>query len=123
VRTTAAALCVAVIAAGCGDGGGDVSHPEGSPRGGPLGPEARLQTATCREWRAAPTHQRANTVDRLEEVARGARGEGGALRDDVAYRTLDARCRPAFARGFLLYHLYNSAAGFRSLAEQAAPEH
>jgi hypothetical protein len=121
VRTAAAALCAAVIAAGCGDGAG--SDEADAPRGGPLGPEARLQTATCREWRAAPTHQRANTVDRLEEVARGARGEGGTLRDDVAYRTLDARCMPAFARGFLLYHLYNSAAGFRSLAEQAAPEH
>jgi hypothetical protein len=122
VRRASAALCVAVIAAGCSDGGGG-SDAAGAPGGGPLGPEARLQTATCREWRAAPTYQRTNTVDRLEEVARGARGDGGTLRDDVAYRTLEARCRPAFARGFLLYHLYNSAAGFRSLAEQAAPEH
>jgi hypothetical protein len=119
----ATALCAAVLIAGCGDGEGGAGDSADAPRRGPLGPEARLQTATCREWRAAPTHQRANTVDRLEEVARGARGEGGTLRDDVAYQTLDARCRPAFARGFLLYHLYNSAAGFRSLAEQAAPEH
>jgi hypothetical protein len=118
----AAALCAAVLVAGCGGDGGGADRAA-APRGGPLGPDARLQTATCREWRAAPPEQRANTVDRLEKVAAGARGEGGTLRDEVAYRTLDARCRQAFARGFLLYHLYNSAAGFRSLAEEAAPEH
>src|SRR5687768_14285147 len=60
----AAVLCAAVLVAGCG--GGEDEPP--APAGGPLGPGARLQTATCREWRAAPAHQRANTVDRLEEV-------------------------------------------------------
>ena len=38
--------------------------------------------------------------------------------DEVAYRTLDARCGPRFARGFLLYEVYIRAAGFRSLAER-----
>lgn len=117
----AVVLCAAVLVAGCGDDG--APERAAAPKGGPLGPDARLQTATCREWRAAPPHQRSNTVDRLEEVAAGPRNEGGTLQDDVAYRTLDARCRPEFARGFLLYHLYNTAAGFRSLAEQAAREH
>lgn len=114
-------LCAAVLVAGCGDDEAPVRAT--APAGGPLGPEARLQTATCREWRAAPPHQRANTVDRLEEVAAGPAGKGATLQDDVAYRTLDGRCRPEFASGFLLYHLYNSAAGFRSLAERAASEH
>jgi hypothetical protein len=117
VRPTVAAVCAAVLVAGCG---GD-DPPERAD--GPLGRDARLQTATCREWRAAPAHQRRNTVDRLEEVAAGPRKEGVTLEDDVAYETLEARCKPEFARGFLLYHLYNSAAGFRSLAEQVAKEH
>jgi hypothetical protein len=117
-RRLAVVLCAAVLVAGCGGDDGGERPP--ARAGGPLGPDARLQTATCREWRAAPAHQRRNTVDRLEEVAAGARREGVTLEDGVAYATLTARCRPEFARGFLLYHLYNSAAGFRSLAEQAA---
>ena len=115
-----AALCAAALVAGCG---GDAPDRAAAPADGPLGPDARLQTATCREWRAAPAHQRRNTVDRLEEVAAGPRMEGVTLRDGVAYETIQARCKPEFARGFLLYHLYNSAAGFRSLAEEAAREH
>jgi hypothetical protein len=107
----ALAVCAAALAAGCG---GDEPAPEG-----PLGPSARLQTATCRDWRAAPEEQRTNTVDRLEEIAAGPRREGGTLPDDVAYETLNARCGPKLARGFLLYDIYNRAAGFRSLAEQA----
>jgi hypothetical protein len=108
----AVVLCTAVLVAGCG---GDTP----APQGGPLGPGARLQTATCRDWRAASPQQRSNTVDRLEEIAAGPRREGGTLPDDVAYETLEARCKPEFARGFLLYDIYNRAAGFRSLAEQA----
>jgi len=114
----AVVLCTAALVAGCGGGEDPPARADG-----PLGPGARLQTATCREWRAAPAHQRRNTVDRLEEVAAGPRKEGVTLEDDVAYNTLEARCGPEFARGFLLYHLYNSAAGFRSLAEEAAREH
>jgi hypothetical protein len=114
----AAVLCALALVAGCA--GGQDERPARAD--GPLGPDARLQTATCREWRAAPAHQRWNTVDRLEEVAAGPRREGVTLHDDVAYDTLQARCSPRFARGFLLYHLYNSAAGFQSLAEQAAGE-
>jgi hypothetical protein len=121
VRGAAAVLCAAVLMAGCG--GDDAPERRAAHASGPLGPDARLQTATCREWRAAPAHQRRNTVDRLEEVAAGPRRQGVTLEDDVAYATLQARCRPAFARGFLLYHLYNSAAGFRSLSEEVAREH
>jgi hypothetical protein len=121
VRWAVAAVCAAALVAGCG--GDDPPERAAAPAVGPLGRDARLQTATCREWRAAPAHQRRNTVDRLEEVAAGPRKEGVTLEDDVAYETLQARCKPEFARGFLLYHLYNSAAGFRSLAEEVAKEH
>jgi hypothetical protein len=113
----AVVLCAAALMAGCGGEDGP------APSAGPLGPDARLQTATCREWQAAPARQRRNTVDRLEEVAAGPRKEGATLHDEVAYETLKARCRPEFARGFLLYHLYNSAAGFRSISDEAAREH
>jgi hypothetical protein len=35
----------------------------------------------------------------------------------VAYSTLDARCKPDFARGFLLYQLYIRAAAFAPSVE------
>jgi hypothetical protein len=123
----AAAVCAAALVAGCG--GDDpperaALRADGALRADrPLHRDARLQTATCRDWRAAPARQRRNTVDRLEEVAAGPRKEGVTLQDEVAYATLQARCKPEFARGFLLYHLYNSAAGFNSLAEEVAKEH
>jgi hypothetical protein len=113
VRTgLAAALVVAADAAGCGE-----DTPARS--GGPLGSSAKLQTATCRDWRAASPQARANTVDRLEEAVAGPRKEGSTLPDDVAYDTLEGRCSPEFASGFLLYELYIRAAGFQSLADGA----
>jgi hypothetical protein len=42
----------------------------------------------------------------------GPRKEGNTLKDDVAYSTLDARCKPDFAHAFLLYQLYIRAAAF-----------
>jgi len=107
-----AALCAVALVAGCG--GGDSAEETG-----PLGPGVRLQTATCRDWVAAPPGQRANTIDRLEEVAAGPNGVGTTLPDEVAGTTFDARCKAGFARAFLLYEIYNRAAGFRSLAERA----
>jgi hypothetical protein len=47
----------------------------------------------------------------------GPRKDGNTLPDDVAYNTLDARCRPELARGFLLYQLYIRAAAFASFSE------
>lgn len=107
----AGALCALAVAAGCGGG------EEPDRQRGPLGPSAKLQQANCQDWRRASPEQRAITVDRLEEAAAGPRGEGGTLPDEVARSTLEARCRAGLARGFLLYELYNRAAGFRSLAE------
>jgi hypothetical protein len=47
----------------------------------------------------------------------GPRKEGNTLPDDVAYNTLDVRCEPYLARGFLLYEVYIRAAGFESVNE------
>jgi hypothetical protein len=77
----------------------------------------RLQSATCTDWKKSTPGERRSAVDQLEEVVAGPRMEGNTLPDDVAYSTLDARCTPHLARGFLLYELYIRAAGFESLSE------
>jgi hypothetical protein len=61
-------------------------------------------------------------VDRLERVVAGPHGDGNTLPDDLAYTTLEARCKPEFAEGFLLYELYIRAAAFGSLAEDPGGE-
>jgi hypothetical protein len=77
----------------------------------------KLQTATCRDWEESSPQARQSAVDQLERVVAGPRKEGNTLPDDVAYSTLDARCEPEFAKGFLLYELYIRAAGFESIRE------
>jgi hypothetical protein len=77
----------------------------------------RLQSATCTDWKESSPQARESAVDRLENVVAGPRKEGNTLPDDVAYQTLDARCEPHLARGFLLYELYIRAAGFESAVE------
>jgi hypothetical protein len=96
----------AILLAGCG---GEPAAPQ------PFG--QKLQTATCTDWKEASPQQRQSAVDRLERTVAGPRKEGNTLPDDVAYSTLDARCKPDFARGFLLYELYIRAAGFESLSD------
>jgi hypothetical protein len=90
----------AVLAGGCG---GDPVEPAF---------KKRLQTATCADWKAASPQARQSAVDRLELVVRGPNDVGKTLPDDLAYSTLDARCKADFARGFLLYELYIRAAAF-----------
>jgi hypothetical protein len=102
----ALAAAAAILPAGCG---GEPAAPE------PFG--QKLQTATCTDWREASPQQRQSAVDQLERTVAGPRNEGNTLPDEVAYSTLDARCEPDFARGFLLYELYIRAAGFESLSE------
>jgi hypothetical protein len=87
--------------AGCG---GQPSEPE------PFG--VKLQVATCTDWRESSPQERQSAIDQLESAVRGPRNEGNVLDDDLAYSTLDARCEPRFARGFLLYQLYIRAAAF-----------
>ena len=64
-----------------------------------------------------PHQERQSAIDQLERTVAGPRKEANALDDDVAYSTLDARCKPDFARGFLLYQLYIRAAAFRPPTE------
>ena len=91
-----------MLAAGCG--GGQPSPPE---RFG-----VKLQVATCTDWHESSPQERQSAIDQLERTVAGPRKEGNTLDDDLAYRTLDARCEPEFARGFLLYQLYIRAAAF-----------
>lgn len=88
--------------AGCGGGQPASSEPFG----------VALQVADCQDWRESSPQQRESAVEQLKEAVAGPRKEGNTLDDDVAYRTLDARCEPEFARGFLLYQLYIRAAAF-----------
>jgi hypothetical protein len=76
-----------------------------------------LQVADCQDWRESSPQQRKSAVEQLEETVAGPRKEGNTLPDDVAYSTLDARCKPDFARGFLLYQLYIRAAAFTPPSE------
>jgi len=89
------------VAAGCG---GQPTSPE------PFG--VALQVADCQDWRDSTPQQRQSAIDQLQRAVAGPREEGNTLPDDVAYRTLEARCKPQFARGFLLYQLYIRAAAF-----------
>ena len=91
-----------MLAAGCG--GGEPSEAE------PFG--VALQVADCQDWRDSSPQQRQSAIDQLERTVAGPREEGNTLDDDTAYSTLDARCEPHFARGFLLYQLYIRAAAF-----------
>jgi hypothetical protein len=103
----ALAAGVALLVAGCG--GGQPASPE------PFG--VALQVADCRDWRESSPQQRQSAVEQLKETVAGPRKEGNTLPDDVAYSTLDARCKPEFARGFLLYQLYIRAAAFTPPSE------
>jgi hypothetical protein len=76
-----------------------------------------LQVADCDDWRASSPQERQSAIDQLESAVAGPRKEGNTLPDDVAYNTLDARCTPDFAHGFLLYQLYIRAAAFASYTE------
>jgi hypothetical protein len=76
-----------------------------------------LQVADCDDWRSSSPEERQSVIDQLENAVAGPRKEGTTLPDDVAYNTLDARCKPDFAHGFLLYQLYIRAAAFTSYSE------
>jgi hypothetical protein len=94
------------MAAGCG---GQPASPE------PFG--VALQVADCHDWRQSSPQQRESAIDQLQRTVAGPRKEGNTLRHDLAYSTIDARCKPDFARGFLLYQLYIRAAAFTPSTE------
>jgi hypothetical protein len=101
VARPALIAAAALLIAGCG---GQTAAPE------PFG--VALQVADCQDWRDASPQERQSAIDQLERTVAGPRKEGNTLSDDAAYGTLDARCKPEFARGFLLYQLYIRAAAF-----------
>ena len=106
-RLLGSALAAAVLlVAGCG---GQPAPAE------PFG--VALQVADCDDWRASSPQERQSAIDQLENAVAGPRKDGNTLPDDVAYNTLDARCGPELARGFLLYQLYIRAAAFASFSE------
>ena len=102
----ALATAAAIVVAGCG---GQPAPAE------PFG--VALQVADCNDWRASSPQERQSAIDQLERAVAGPRKEGNTLEDDVAYNTLDGRCEPTFARGFLLYQLYIRAAAFTPSTE------
>jgi hypothetical protein len=110
-RATLAAAASALALGGCL--GGDNSAPPDQL--GPLGADAKLQSATCTEWRHASLRERYLTVDRIQEVVAGPNKIGRTLPDQRAYEIIDARCENRYARGFLLYEIYTRAAAFDSL--------
>jgi hypothetical protein len=95
-----------IVAAGCG---GPAAPPE------QFG--VALQVADCDDWRASSPQERQSAIDQIEHAVAGPNGDGNTLKDDVAYNTLDARCKPDFASGFLLYQLYIRAAAFTPSVE------
>ncbi len=76
-----------------------------------------LQVADCQDWHESSPQERQSAIDQLERAVAGPRKEGNALPDELADSTLDARCKPEFAKGFLLYQLYIRAAAFTPSSE------
>jgi hypothetical protein len=76
-----------------------------------------LQVADCDDWHASSPQERQSAIDQLERAVAGPRDDGNTLSNDAAYETLDARCKPGFAHGFLLYQLYIRAAAFTPSSE------
>jgi hypothetical protein len=74
-----------------------------------------LQAANSTAWWAAPEGERVAVVKALTQVIGGPKGFGSTLSDARAHRLFDTVCAPAFTSHFLLYEIYNRAAGFKSL--------
>ena len=112
-RRLAAGLLAAASLPVAGCGGGSPAQPSG----GPVGLTAsQLQVADCRDWKRLSLRERYAVLDQLKEIARGPDKNGAVLPQQKAYDTIDGRCRHYFARGFLLYEMYNRAASFNTLS-------
>ena len=109
-RGASLVLAVAALVAGCG-----ASTPA-RPTGGPAGlSAAQLQVADCGDWKRLSLRERYEVLDQLRSVAAGPDHKGATLPQQKAYDTIDGRCSHYFARGFLLYEMYNRAASFYPL--------
>jgi hypothetical protein len=110
-QRAASLLAAAALIGGCG--GGAPAQPSGGPAGLTSG---QLQAADCRDWKRLSLRERYAVLDQLEEVAAGPEKKGATLPQQKAYDVIDARCGKYFARGFLLYEMYNRAASFYPLS-------
>jgi hypothetical protein len=75
-----------------------------------------IQQARCSQWLAGSPAERNAIVDVLAKVAGGASttgGYGATLSRGETHALFSRTCAAPFARGFLLYELYNRAAAFR----------
>ena len=75
-----------------------------------------LQQARCAQWQAGSPAERNAMVDVLAKVAGGASTSGGfgaTLSPRDTHALFARTCSAQFARGFLLYEIYNRAAAFR----------
>jgi hypothetical protein len=103
------ATALATAAVGCGSS---------KPSGPPAQPLPSLQSANCIEWRAIDRDRRIATIHALTKAVgqptTGGR-RGATLPDGRAYRLFQRVCANTFTSHFLLYEMYNRAAGFRSI--------
>ena len=72
---------------------------------------------TCTDWRNGLEAERRGTLGQLHALASGNAnpaevGPNRVLDDDAAYEVLQTACSRTFARGFLLYEVYNRSAAF-----------
>jgi hypothetical protein len=109
-RTTlgvVAAVALPLLAA-CGGGSHDTAKPAAQL--------ATVRTATCHDWRTAPSAQRSRLIEDMREFfggqvdSPGRRGQ--VLPDPRAVRLFDAYCSQPFAGAFSLYRIYGNAAAF-----------
>ncbi|HEX4759221.1 MAG TPA: hypothetical protein VH256_00405 [Thermoleophilaceae bacterium] len=110
-RGAAFLVAAAALVAGCGGG------TPAQVSGGPVAFTAsQLQVATCSDWQKLSLRERYAVIDQLKNVASGPDHNGATLPQQKAYDTIDNRCGHYFARGFLLYEMYNRAASFNTLS-------
>lgn len=103
-----AALGIAALAAGCGEGDGP------APGEAPFDPQINL--ADCNSWNDASTEERIATVEQIQNFTggsvQGTGGRGAVLSDERAFDLFEATCSNDYARYFKLYKLYGRAAAF-----------
>jgi hypothetical protein len=111
-------LACAVALAACGGSGDGPPEQSGFARQVP-----DLNKYACEDWAKADPAARRAVIDKIQEFAggnvtgdQGVRSRGNVLEDEQAYSLFENRCRPAYARGFLLYKLYTAAAAFAGRA-------
>jgi hypothetical protein len=79
-----------------------------------------LQQASCEEWLHGTADERAAVIATLRRTAGGGTpyGPGATLTTADAYALFERACARPYARGFLLYELYNRSAAFQSTPQR-----